>query len=126
MYCKNCGNEIPNGQGVCPVCGTNNLVAQQPQQQIIVTQSAAKQGNGMATAGFVMSMLSLVFSFAFIFNLLGCIFSIVGLIKSKSLDGAGKGLSIAGLVVSLITLIPAILLINVIVAAIGSAGLMLI
>jgi hypothetical protein len=56
-------------------------------------QSAAKQGNGFAIAGIVL---------AFLIPLLGLIFSIIGLAKSKARAGAGKVLSITGIVVSLV------------------------
>lgn len=64
------------------------------------------KSNGMAIAGFVLSLCTIVFSWApgvnFIIWILGLIFSIVGLSKSKQLGGSGRGLAIAGIVISLI------------------------
>jgi len=54
--------------------------------------SEQQKSNGMATAGFVL---------AFFIPLLGMIFSIIGLTKSKD-SGKGKGLAIAGIVISLV------------------------
>lgn len=53
-----------------------------------------KQGNGFAIAGMVL---------AFVAPLLGLIFSIIGLTKSKARAGAGRDLSIAGIIVSVLT-----------------------
>jgi hypothetical protein len=52
-----------------------------------------KRGNGFAVAGIVLAVLA---------PLLGLIFSIIGLAKSKAREGAGKALSIVGIVVSLV------------------------
>jgi hypothetical protein len=52
-----------------------------------------KQGNGFATAGFVLAIL---------FAPVGLIFSVIGLVKAKARAGAGRGLSIAGIIVSAI------------------------
>lgn len=52
-----------------------------------------KQGNGFAIAGIILAIFAPV---------LGLIFSIIGLTKSKARAGAGRTLSIAGIVVSVI------------------------
>lgn len=51
-----------------------------------------QKSNGMATAGFVLS---------FFVPLLGIIFSVIGLSKSKD-AGKGKGLAIAGIIISIL------------------------
>ena len=50
----------------------------------------------MAVAGFILS---------FFVPLLGLIFSIVGVVKSRNLNGAGKGLAIAGIIISAIVMV---------------------
>lgn len=52
-----------------------------------------KRGNGFAIAGILLAIFAPV---------LGLIFSIIGLVKSKALAGAGKALSIVGIVLSLV------------------------
>src|ERR1700739_68260 len=52
-----------------------------------------KRGNGFAYAGIILAVL---------FPILGLIFSVIGLTKSKARAGVGKTLSIAGIVVSLL------------------------
>lgn len=115
MFCKNCGKQIPEGQTVCPGCGAQNAQPSysQPQQQIIVNAGNNKT-NGMATAGFTLALIGCFFSIAFILQLLGLIFSIVGLVKSGQLEGKGRGMAIAGLVLSILGFIPAIFLISTI------------
>lgn len=53
----------------------------------------ASGSNGMAIAGFVCS---------FFIPLLGLIFSIIGLNRSKNMYGKGRGLAIAGIVISVV------------------------
>ncbi len=76
-YCANCGTEIKDGTTKCPKCD-KSFVAEK------------KETNAMAIAGIICS---------FLLPLLGLIFSIVGLKKSKELDN-GKEISIIGIVVS--------------------------
>lgn len=79
------------------------LVAQQP--------APAKRGNGMATAGLVFGILTLVFcwipSLYYGFGLLGLIFSIVGLVKKNA---SGKGKAIAGLILAVLGVIAGIII----------------
>lgn len=83
-------------------------------QTIIVNQSERKRSNGLGTAGFVLALLGLIFSWVpglgWVLWLLGLIFSFVGIFR------APRGLAIAGLVMSCIALI----ILIVVVGAIGS------
>ena len=85
-------------------------VYQQPVYQQVASASPAKRGNGAATAGLVLGILTLVFCWLPVFNvittgimgLLGLIFSIVGLAKKNA---GGKGKAVAGLVLTLLGII---------------------
>ena len=67
-----------------------------------------KKTNSFAIAGFVISIVSSALCCG-IFNILGLIFSIIGLTKSKELDNEGKGLAIAGIVISIVVMLGVLL-----------------
>ena len=95
-FCPNCGNEVDEKAVICPKCGVS---MEEPKTE--------KQSNGMAVAGFILS---------FFFALLGLIFSIIGLNKSKTTN-SGRGLSIAGIIISIISMVLAAIMIAVAVPA---------
>lgn len=120
QYCPACGTKIEGDSKLCTTCGysleakTNSQVNNQNNNQPNNTNydinnnfttyegvkaSTANQ-NGMAIAGLVTSILSLVLCCGSI-SLISLILSIVGMNKAKELDGAGKGLALAGLIVSI-------------------------
>ena len=107
-FCINCGNEISEGAKVCANCGTPvdgaAPVTAQAQPTVVVNNTVQpKQSNGMAVAGFVISLVSLCCCGSL--NWLSLIFSIIGLVKSKDVNGSGKGLAIAGIIISCIGVI---------------------
>ncbi|WP_246843099.1 hypothetical protein [Allokutzneria sp. NRRL B-24872] len=72
----------------------------------------AQQQNGLGTAGFVVGLIGLVFSFIPIIGvvawplvIIGAVLSGVGLSKAMSGAASNKGLAIAGLVCSIVGLI---------------------
>ena len=81
------------------------------------------QGNGLAVAGFVCSLLAVVlFWFPgvnFVLWVLGLVFSSVGLNRSNKLNLPHRGLAIAGLVIALV---PGALLVFVVFFAIIAAA----
>ncbi|MBN9746720.1 MULTISPECIES: DUF4190 domain-containing protein [Amycolatopsis] len=71
----------------------------------------AQPKNGLGTAGFVLGLIGLIFSFVPVVGLvawplviLGIIFSALGFVRTRSGKATNKGLSIAGLVLSVIGL----------------------
>lgn len=113
-FCINCGSEIQDGARACVNCGTlvdGGVVTPTPATTTVNVNAVQQpqQSNGMAVAGFVISLVSVVFCCGS-FNWLGLIFSIVGLVKSKSVGGKGKGLAIAGIIISAIVMVLSIIL----------------
>lgn len=119
MFCKNCGQQIADQAVFCVHCGaaTDAASALNVQQAV-----PAKRTNGFAIAGFVLTLIGLFCGYYTydIVPLLGLIFSIVGLVKSKEY-GSGRGLSIAGIVISLASIVLCIVLIIVVLPAILAA-----
>lgn len=79
------------------------------------TSPAEKKSNGVGTAGFVLALLGLIFSWVpvlgWILWVLGLILSLVGVFRTP------RGLSIAGLVISFLGLILLIVLVGAVAAA---------
>ncbi|HUN21271.1 MAG TPA: hypothetical protein PLT34_08450 [Muribaculaceae bacterium] len=73
---------------------------EQTNPQTIIIQ---KKGNGLGTAGFVLSLIAFILCWVpildFILWLLGAIFSVIGVFK------APRGLAIAGCIISFILII---------------------
>ena len=99
----------------------NNYPPQNYQQpQHVYVQVPEKKSNGMGIAGFVLSLVTILFSWApgvnWILWLLGLIFSAIGMFRQP------KGLAIAGLVISLVGLVIILVVVSVIFTALESAG----
>ena len=112
-FCTNCGNSVPDGANACSNCGTmmGSVATPTVQPQVVVNnvQAQPAKGNGLATAGLITSLVSSILCCGS-FNLISLILSIIGLVKSKELGGAGKGMAIAGIVISAIGMIILLLL----------------
>lgn len=99
-YCANCGTEIKEGTTKCPKCSKS-------------FETEKKETNTMAIVGIICS---------FLLPLLGLIFSIVGLKKSKELND-GKEVAIIGIVISSILMfIRLIVMILLFLFAVGIAA----
>ena len=81
-------------------------------QTIIINQQERRSTNGLGTAGFILALLGLIFSWVpglgWVLWALGLIFSFVGIFRTP------RGLAIAGLVISCIALIILIILVSAI------------
>lgn len=123
MVCRNCGTQYDDRFVACPRCGAPKNV-QVVYQQPVAPQPAPtpQDSNGMGVAGFVLGLLGFLSAgMSFILQLLGLIFSCVGVSKAQKLNGKNKGLSIAGLVLSILSFIPAILIILFVIVGVGGS-----
>jgi hypothetical protein len=79
--------------------------------------------NGMATAGFILALLTLFLGWipllGWLMWVLGLIFSAIGLGNANKVGGTGKGLAIAGLVISFLGIIIKIFVFSILLAALG-------
>ena len=117
-YCPNCGKELEKDVKFCANCGravTNETTTQQVVQPATPTTTTnvvvnnQNNSNSMATAGFVVSLISWLLCCGS-FSWLSLIFSIVGLVQAKDKNGNGKGLAIAGIIISAIALLGGVIL----------------
>ena len=125
-FCRECGKELEENSKFCKNCGTkieeekteeantsneniNESAASNAGTNVTYNQTyVTKKSNGMAVAGFVISLVSLLC--CGYPSWLGLIFSIIGLVNANKNEGEGKGLAIAGIVISSILLILIVLL----------------
>ena len=114
-YCTNCGRELEEGAKTCGYCGVAiqgvSEIASNTNQSIDNSSTtvnkqnvSTQQTNGLAVAGFVVSLVSFLCCCGGI-SIVSLILSIVGLTQSKKINDSGKGLAIAGIIISAIGII---------------------
>lgn len=118
-FCPNCGAPIAAGTTFCPNCGSSVNVSMannpfnavnQPQQNYVYDSAdqPVQPRNGIATAGFVLSLIGLIFCWFPIVNGLlvipGLIMSIVGVCRQP------RGKAIAGIIMACVAILIFIIL----------------
>lgn len=106
-FCTNCGTKLEDNVKFCTSCGKGVDGEEQakPNTTVVVNNASANEPqNGLAIAGFVVSLVSTLLCCG-MFNLVGLILSIVGLVKAKDYNGKGKGLAIAGIVICAVVMV---------------------
>lgn len=112
MLCEKCGAAINENIRICPQCGTPI----RGEEQNITSNSTYQGPLGNTTPVLVWGIIGLAFALIFYFNILGIIFSIVGLKKANAYNEftgdaqskkvkIGKKLSIAGVIVGSISFV---------------------
>lgn len=105
MYCRICG-KVGADTPCCIYCGTRNISGGTHRKSVVplteplpelqkppsMTSVPQKPKNTIAVVGLVLTCLVYFF-------IIGFILSIIGLVQSKKLEGAGKKASIAGIVI---------------------------
>lgn len=83
-----------------------------PPQQFVVQHVQQQSGNGLGTAGFVLGLVGLLFSWipfvgiiAWFLVIPGAVLSGIGIAKANRGEANNRGLAIAGLVLSIIGLL---------------------
>ena len=113
-YCSKCGAQLADDDMYCYNCGseTKDLNEEKKVEKDAFdnyyennyrnSNYYGEQRNTMATLGLV---------FSFISPILGLVFSIIGLNKSRLLDGVGRGQAIAGIIISILDFVLSFLII---------------
>ena len=130
-FCTNCGTKLEEGVKFCTSCGkavdgevqNNNVqpVNNNNNNNVRVNNGAQNPKNGLAIAGFVVSLVSSLLCCG-MFNMVGLVLSIVGLVKAKDYNGDGKGLAIAGIVICAVVMVLGIILYIILMAAGTATG----
>lgn len=113
-FCTGCGKELHETDYACANCGkkVNDVVMEtfnaqsmeQANQSRVNMQGTnggvnnVKKNNGLAIAGFVLSIISI--PCCGLTSFLGIILSIIGLVQINKQDEGGKGYAIAGIIIS--------------------------
>ncbi|MFA7222823.1 MAG: zinc ribbon domain-containing protein [Bacilli bacterium] len=113
MYCHKCGKQIPDDAKFCPYCGEDVSNDNKKEDDIypvsdehpyvnnndansnVFNNEKNKSANNYSVSGFI---------FSFIFPILGLIFSIVEISKSKKEGSKASGFAIAGIIISSIVI----------------------
>lgn len=112
-FCTNCGTKLDDDVKFCTGCGNavdgEKKASNKSTNNVTVNVTAPeKKSNGFAIAGFVISLVSTLLCCG-MFNILGLIFSIIGLVKAKDYDGSGKGLAIAGIIICAVVMVASLI-----------------
>lgn len=105
MFCKKCGNEMPDNSEFCAKCGSKIEVAQ-PEPKATAKKGGSKEyGNSDSIAAIVLGILGIIglFRLGIIFAVLSLALGIRAKIRSSKV-GIGEGLATAGLVCGIIAL----------------------
>ena len=128
MFCKYCGNQLPDNVNFCPQCGkivdgenenTSSddvvVVAQQSAAQTNYFYAPVSEDTGSSVSAMVFGILSLILSLTFYFSIVGFIFAIIARVKvnnfvnryrgTNGMIKAGSITSKLGLVFSIIMLV---------------------
>lgn len=99
MYCRRCGSNLDDDAVICPNCGV-------PTDKYYATrapQTMPGKKNGVALAGFIVSLVSTLFGYMFcIISFVALGLSIAGMANRKNCNEYNN-FATAGLVISIIT-----------------------
>lgn len=100
-FCTKCGKEIDKDDIFCQYCGKQLIEETEEGEQAVQTNN----NNSLAVAGFVVSLVSLIFSMWGITSVVAIVLSAVALSQIKKTNENGKGLAVAGLIIGIVVLV---------------------
>lgn len=101
-FCPKCGTENTTNSKFCPNCGES--MGEGAANNTVATSTGVKT-NGLAVAGFVTGLSSLLINFMGLVGLVALILSAVGLTKTGPGKDKGRGMAVAGLILGIISVI---------------------
>lgn len=125
MFCKYCGNQLPDDVNFCPKCGTINDIAEgkadhavrvepsysEPAVDVIDEQKA-KEKKELGGSIMKFAIMGIAFALSFYLSPLGLVFSIISKVKlgiyknrygeTEGAASVGKGIGIASLILSIV------------------------
>ena len=122
-YCPKCGAQLADDDDYCFFCGANFDEVKEERKEAPTFQDHSyyeDKTNYNRQQVNTLAMLGLVF--AFVSPLVGLILSIIGLNKSRQLNGLGRGLAIAGIIVSILSMVLSVLMYMYLLSVYGTEG----
>ena len=142
MFCKYCGNKLPDGAGFCPACGavvggsTAESAFSRPERESFRAEpmpdpAREEEKSALATKILTFGIMSLAFSYTLILGIVGIIFSCIcrsrikdyvrefGPVRGRA--AVGKGLSIGGLALGIFGVVFFTIYIIILVIAVAMA-----
>lgn len=127
MFCKHCGNQLPDDAEICENCGqvrtfdpvtfTNTNIGGNMMDNQFYNgnnmQMPPQPTSGLAIASMVLGIIALVLS---CFGTVGIICGLLAVILggcALATKKGGKGMAIAGLVCGIIALVPSIIVVSI-------------
>ena len=100
-FCPNCGKENKTNSNFCPECGAPMSGTSAPSA---VGETTGKT-NGLAVAGFIIALVSLLINLCGIVGIVATILSGVGISKTGPGKDKGRGMAIAGLIIGIFSIL---------------------
>lgn len=115
MFCKHCGKEIDGRAEICPYCGVStknqgkfcaycgNEIGEKTFVCPYCGIRLEEKTNGLGIAGFVLSLVSLLFGMIAVFQVVAFVFAVIA-VGGRMKYSRANGLAVAGLVIGCISL----------------------
>lgn len=115
MFCKHCGKEIDGRAEICPYCGVSTkrqgkfcaCCGNKVEDNAVIcpycgVRLCGERTNGLGIAGFVLSLVSLLFGMIAVFQVVAFVFAVIAVSGRKKYSRA-NGLAVAGLVIACVS-----------------------
>ena len=104
-FCPNCGKPLEPNSNFCPYCRMQLNQISINNNQIQTNQPPTPKPDGISTAGFIISMISMFISIFGLISLIGLIISCVGLSQTPKEDRKGRDRAIWGIILGIVGIV---------------------